>query len=656
MKIFYGWGRKKSGFKAIKLASLNENSKFILREDGFIRSTNLGDSKPFSIVEDDMGIYYDATKPSRLEFILNNYDFKSDKKLIKQANHSLELIKKFKISKYNQGLLVNENYFKNSIRDKVLVIDQNKDDLSIKYGLGEEYHINEIIDIAISENPNAEVYVKIHPDVINFKKKSEIDLKKISNKCKIISDDINAISLLENFKKVYTRTSQMGFEALIMGCECVVFGMPFYAGWGLTDDRVSCSRRNRILTLEEVFAASYILYPKYNNPFSKKPSDIIDTIHTIHHFRDIDKKKENKVFLFGFSRWKRKYIYPFLKGFDVKNIYFVNSNLKSHHKFIQKFGLNKNCEICIWGSKLFPEIEEFANKNKIKIFRVEDGFIRSVGLGSDLIRPLSLVFDDLGIYYDPSKESRLERILNNNKFDKYLISEADNLINQIINSRISKYNFKENVHFELKNSLFEKTILVIGQVEDDASVLLGGYGIDNKNLLKKVKESNPNAYIIFKSHPDVNSGNRKGNLPTKFLNDFCHLYLRDGNISSLISLVDEVHTITSLVGFEALLQRKKVVTYGLPFYAGWGLTEDRITCSRRKRKLSLSELVAGALILYPKYIDPIDLEYCKPELLVKRIKEKRNLLEQDRKLRIFYKFRNFIIRLLQKIFIKKFKL
>ena len=53
---------------------------------------------------------------------------------------------------------------------------------------------------------------------------------------------------------------------------------------------------------------------------------------------------------------------------------------------------------------------------------------------------------------------------------------------------------------------------------------------------------------------------------------------------SLISLVDEVHTITSLVG--QIRHRKKVITYGLPFYAGWGLTEDRISCPRRKRKLS----------------------------------------------------------------------
>ena len=211
----------------------------------------------------------------------------------------------------------------------------------------------------------------------------------------------------------------------------------------------------------------------------------------------------------------------------------------------------------------------------------------------------------MGIYYDPSKESRIERILNNQIFDNHIISEAEILINQIIKSRISKYNIGNNINFEIPKSSYEKTILVVGQVDDDASIRLGGYRMNNAKLLEEVKKRKKNSYIIYKSHPDVNCGNRKGLLSYKFLDEFCNLSLKNVNISSLISLVDEVHTITSLVGFEALLQSKKVVTYGLPFYAGWGLTEDRISCPRRNRKISLLELVAGVLILYPRYIDPM---------------------------------------------------
>jgi capsular polysaccharide export protein len=73
----------------------------------------------------------------------------------------------------------------------------------------------------------------------------------------------------------------MGFEALLAGCECVCFGMPYYAGWGLTDDRTKCKRRKRTLRLEELFAAAYILYTRYHNPYTNEDTDILDVIEAI---------------------------------------------------------------------------------------------------------------------------------------------------------------------------------------------------------------------------------------------------------------------------------------------------------------------------------------------------------------------------------------
>ena len=80
---------------------------------------------------------------------------------------------------------------------------------------------------------------------------------------------------------------------------------------------------------------------------------------------------------------------------------------------------------------------------------------------------------------------------------------------------------------------------------------------------------------------------------------------------------------TSLAGFEALLRGKPVTTYGQPFYAGWGLTEDLCPVPRRTRRRSLDELVAGALILYPRYLDPVTGLRCTPELLVERLGHRR---------------------------------
>jgi len=284
--IFYGWGRKKSGWKAVELAK-KHNTSFVLLEDGFIRSIGLGveGSPSFSIVEDDVGIYYDATVPSKLENILNTYDFANDETLMQGAKRAIELIKNHHISKYNNAPLVDEKfcqkYALESEEKKVLVIAQTAGDASLQYGLGERFTTDEMLNAALRENPNATLYLKIHPDVLSGKKKSDIDVEQAKQKCVIIEENVNPISLLKHFDKVYTKTSQMGFEALLVGCKCVCFGMPFYAGWGVTDDRVTCSRRKRMLRVEDIFAGAYMLYTRYYNPYAKRDSDIFDTITEI---------------------------------------------------------------------------------------------------------------------------------------------------------------------------------------------------------------------------------------------------------------------------------------------------------------------------------------------------------------------------------------
>ena len=92
-------------------------------------------------------------------------------------------------------------------------------------------------------------------------------------------------------------------------------------------------------------------------------------------------------------------------------------------------------------------------------------------------------------------------------------------------------------------------------------------------------------------------------------------------MADLLARVDEVHTLTSLTGFEALLRGIPVVTYGQPFYAGWGLTTDLNPPARRTRKLLLDALVAGVLILYPHYIDPVTSLACGPETVLDRLRD-----------------------------------
>jgi len=285
---FKGWGRKKTGRFAL-WCHKKFGGKLILQEDGFIRSLGLGvDGSPsFSIIEDDVSIYYDASQPSKLENILNSYDFKSDVWLIQTTKEAIELIKKYNISKYNNAPDISKGFFDNEQKSKVLIVAQTAGDASLEYGRGNVFSTQQMIKDAFKENPNAAIYIKIHPDVLAGKKPSDIKAEDIPKECTIIDANVNPISLLKYFDRVYTKTSGMGFEALLVGCECVCYGMPFYAGWGVTRDKQTCNRRKRSLSVEEVFAAAYILYTRYHNPYTNRPSDIFDTIKTIVKMRSV---------------------------------------------------------------------------------------------------------------------------------------------------------------------------------------------------------------------------------------------------------------------------------------------------------------------------------------------------------------------------------
>ncbi|EAI4226604.1 capsular polysaccharide biosynthesis protein [Campylobacter coli] len=642
--VFVGWGRKKSGLKAVELAK-KYNIKFLLLEDGFLRSLNLGveNSPSFSIVKDDVGIYYDATAPSKLENILNTYEFSSEE--LEQAKKAIELIKKEKLSKYNNNLCVPKELF-SANEERVLIITQVANDASLKFGLADNFSTQDIINEAIKENPNAKIYIKIHPDVLSGKKQSDFNAQNLSNKCVIIKENYNPIELLSYFKKVYTKTSGMGFEALMLGSECVCYGVPFYAGWGLTQDKQACKRRLKKRSLEEIFYAAYILYSEYFNPYLNQKGDIFDTIYTLAKYKKIEQANSNTLYFLGFTLWKRWFMKPFFKAKNNK-IIFLNSLDE-----LYKANLISEDKIFIWGKKYDKTLlaKDFNNE----IFLVEDGFLRSVFLGSDLTRPFSLIVDNKGLYVDPSKPSDLEDILQNYKFDDGLKQRAKKLITTITQNKFSKYNGLK--HEKLNFNTNKKIILIPAQVEDDASMILGGAGFDTLKLLQSVRKANENAFIVFKPHPDVLSGNRKGLKDKSIILKYCDEIIENVSIDSAINASDEVHTITSTSGFDALLRGKKVVVYGKPFYAGWGLTSDLHKIPRRTRVLSLEELVAGVLILYPRYIHPKSKNLCEVELALDTMLALQKDYFSKRWLKILIDFRIFMLRKIRRIgevFIKR---
>jgi capsular polysaccharide export protein len=133
-------------------------------------------------------------------------------------------------------------------------------------------------------------------------------------------------------------------------------------------------------------------------------------------------------------------------------------------------------------------------------------------------------------------------------------------------------------------------------------------------MLGEVRARNPADFVVYKPHPDVLSGNRTGLVDAGSIADVVDT---EADLISLIESVDEVHTLSSLAGFDALLRGKQVFTYGLPFYAGWGLTHDALAhIPERRRALTLDMLVAGVLLHYPLYWDWQLRMFTTPEAVI----------------------------------------
>jgi len=624
-----GWGVKATAERARHFATRN-NVPYLALEDGFLRSFGLGVNKvpPLSIVVDDVGIYYDASRPSLLENILNTSGWESDN-LITNAQRAISLILEHGLSKYNHAPDAPVSLFKNTERPKVLVVDQTQGDMSVVLGLADKSSFDRVYEAARHENPDAEIYIKTHPDVIAGKKKGYLtDIKKDENTV-IIREDINPPSLIRNMDRVYVVSSHLGFEALLLNKPVTCFGMPFYAGWGVTDDRVLCPRRVRKRTVLEIFAAAYLKYARYIDPVTGRRGGIFDVIeHIVRQKRFAGQDAEN-LYCFGFSLWKRENVRPFLKSPQNRVIFVRNARQARNN------GIEKNSRIVVWGHNESEEVKELASSLGISIWRLEDGFIRSVGLGSDLIRPFSLVMDRRGIYYDPGRESDLEWVLNTYEFTPAILERAALLRRLIVDNKITKYNTEANIPLSIRPKPSQKVIFVPGQVEDDASITMGAGGIKtNENLLRHVRLINPDAFVIYKPHPDVLAKNRKGKVSLSIIQELCNHLETRASVISCIETADEIHTLTSLTGFDAILRGKKVVTYGIPFYAGWGLTKDSVCIPRRTRKLTLAELIAGVLLIYPRYWDWESRGFVECETIVTRIMQRRTEIETKGQLHI----------------------
>jgi len=347
----------------------------------------------------------------------------------------------------------------------------------------------------------------------------------------------------------------------------------------------------------------------FQNPFTGERMSARECVELCGFWRRlIDSNREIAAGL-GFAFWKQDHIEPLLW------------NGSTPFRFLRDVAeVPAGAAMAIWQAKVHAEALAQLERSETPTVEVEDGFLRSRGLGADCIPPLSVTVDRLGAHFDPSEPSELENMLQYGKFDEELLARARALREELVEAGIGKY---ERASVLLDRPAGERRhILVPGQVEDDRAVRTGGCGLtSNLELLRRVREQAPDAYILYKPHPDVLAGHRRGSIPDRICRQYADQIVSELPITSLIAMADEVHVNTSLAGFEALLRGKPVTTHGVPFYAGWGLTHDLGPVpSRRTARRTIDEVVAATLLLYPRYLDPVTGLPCPAEIVVARLR------------------------------------
>ncbi len=327
-------------------------------------------------------------------------------------------------------------------------------------------------------------------------------------------------------------------------------------------------------------------------------------------------KTARRSFATGVTSWKRTTLTAFLDGPNGPPV-FVSRPEDAAARAKRSSG-----QMVVWASRRTETAERAAREADVPLSRLEDGFLRSVGLGAAFIRPVSLVLDGAGVYYDPAGPSDLELILRERDIPEAMLARAAALRRRLVDEGATKYNVGAPAARVVPEGRFG--VLVPGQVEDDASILRGAGAVrTNRALLAAARARRPDAFIVYKPHPDVVAGYRRGEAVDSECARIADAVVIDGSIAALYPQCRAIETMTSLSGFEGLLRGLEITTHGQPFYAGWGLTEDLAPQPRRGRPRTIEELVAAALILYPLYCDPVTLLPCGPETALDRILEQR---------------------------------
>lgn len=600
------WGKSPTAPRGEAVADLLDRP-VVRIEDPFLRSVRTGrdGDAPLGLLIDRKGVHFAADAVSDLEGLLAQHPL-DDSALLARSREGMSRLKAGRLSKYNgwdTGIAAPPPGY-------VLVVDQTRGDASIRHGGATAATFREMLFVAMDEHPGSRILIRTHPETAGGHREGHFTPDDTSmGNIAFCDPRLGPHEVLEGAVAVYTVSSQLGFEAILAGHRPNVFGQPFYSGWGLTDDRQPVYRRQRKLTRAQLFAAAMILYPTWYDPCRDRLCTFEEALAQLEAEVRAFREDRAGYVAVGMRPWKRPHLQRF---FGAGRSLRFQDNPRRAAALARTEGRN----LLFWASQA-EAIAELSADDAFRAARVEDGVLRSRGLGAALTPPLSLVCDRRGIYYDPDRESDLDDLINKGP-PAGGEDRARRLIAQLSRAGLTKYSPRSLPLPPLPQG---HRILVPGQVEDDQSVLLGGAEVrTNLALLARVRAANPEATILYKPHPDVEAGLRAGNVARDQALTYADAVIEHADPDALIAAADEVWTMTSTLGFEALLRGRPVTCLGRPFYAGWGLTRDLgPPIPHRRARPGIEALAHAVLIAYPRYRDPVSGLPCPPEVVAERL-------------------------------------
>ncbi len=287
VELFIQWGitesltKKRQREKSIALGK-----PVLILEDGFIRSVDIGLSgEPgLSIIMDDITAYYDATCPSRLQRLLEHGD-ELQSSSARRSRAAIEKIVQARVSKYNHAPNLRLKIGSPN-RRKVMLVDQRYGDQSVASGLADESTFERMLQDVISQRADCDIIIKQHPDAIKGGKSSYYSNLRLAAAASLeniypITFDINPYALFDLVDEVYVVTSGMGFEALMAGKVVYCYGAPFYAGWGVTNDKLVIPGRSRKRSVEDLFHFAYIESSRYFHPVRNRVVQVEELVEHI---------------------------------------------------------------------------------------------------------------------------------------------------------------------------------------------------------------------------------------------------------------------------------------------------------------------------------------------------------------------------------------